>query len=124
MARILVVEDNLSNMKLFSLILDSMGHQVIEAFDAQTGLGLAQEQLPDLILMDIQLPDMDGLEATRLLKRNMMTQGIKVVALTAFAMKGDEERMLAAGCDDYIAKPIRHAEFVEQISCILQGNGS
>lgn len=119
MARILVVEDNLSNMKLFSLILESMGHTVIEAFDAKVGIELAQAHLPDLILMDIQLPDMDGLEATRVLKKNLMTQGIKVVALTAFAMKGDEERMLAAGCDDYIAKPIRHAEFVDRVAGLL-----
>ena len=119
MASILVVEDNPSNMKLVSLILESMGHIVIEAFDAKTGIQLALAHLPDLILMDIQLPDMDGLEATRLLKRNLLTQGIKVVALTAFAMKGDEEHMLAAGCDDYIAKPIQYAEFVERITGLL-----
>lgn len=119
MGRILVVEDNPSNMKLVSLILDSMGHEVIEARDAIEGIKLAQAEVPDLILMDIQLPDMDGLEATRLLKKNLITHNIKVVALTAFAMKGDEERMRAAGCDDYIAKPIRHAEFVERITGLL-----
>lgn len=119
MARILVVEDNPSNMKLVALILDSMGHSVVEAFDAQTGIELALAQPPDLILMDIQLPDMDGLEATRLLKKNLLTHDIKVVALTAFAMKGDEERMRAAGCDDYIAKPIMHAEFVARITGLL-----
>lgn len=119
MARVLVVEDNPSNMKLVSLILDAMGHSVIEAYTAQSGIRLAQEQSPDLILMDIQLPDMDGLEATRLLKKNLLTHEIRVVALTAFAMKGDEERMRAAGCDDYIAKPIRHAEFVERIRGLL-----
>lgn len=119
MARILIVEDNPSNMKLFSLILDAMGHVVIESSDAAEGIRLAQSEVPDLILMDIQLPGMDGLEATRRLKSDPVTQSIKVVALTAFAMKGDEARMRAAGCDDYIAKPIRHAEFVERITGLL-----
>lgn len=119
MARILVVEDNPSNMTLVTLILESMGHAAIEAGNALAGIRLAQTELPDLILMDIQLPGMDGLEATRRLKMDPVTRGIKVVALTAFAMKGDEERMRAAGCDDYIAKPIRHAEFVERIAGLL-----
>lgn len=119
MARILVVEDNPSNMKLVSLILDSMGHSVIEAHEALEGIRLAKSEMPDLILMDIQLPGMDGLEATRRLKDDPATQTIKVVALTAFAMKGDEERMRAAGCDDYIPKPIRHAEFMERVSSLL-----
>jgi len=119
MARILVIEDNPSNMKLVSLILDSMGHVVIEASEAVEGIRLAQAEAPDLVLMDIQLPGMDGLEATRRLKADPATQAIKVVALTAFAMKGDEERMRAAGCDDYIPKPIRHAEFMERITGLL-----
>jgi two-component system cell cycle response regulator DivK len=119
MARILVVEDNSSNMKLVSLILDSMGHEVVEAYDAPEGIRLAREAPPDLVLMDIQLPGMDGLEATRLLKADPATQNVKVVALTAFAMKGDEERMRTAGCDDYISKPIRHADFVTRISHLL-----
>jgi len=119
MARILVVEDNPSNMKLVSLILDSIGHEVIEANNALEGIRLAEEQSPDLVLMDIQLPGMDGLEATRRLKMNAATRDIKVVALTAFAMKGDEQRMLAAGCDDYISKPIRHAEFVARMGALL-----
>ncbi|HEY1181814.1 MAG TPA: response regulator [Rhodocyclaceae bacterium] len=119
MARILVVEDNPSNMKLVALILDSMGHAVIEASEALEGLRLAKAEMPALILMDIQLPGMDGLEATRRLKADPDTRHIKVVALTAFAMKGDEERMRAAGCDDYIAKPIRHAEFVARIGDLL-----
>jgi len=120
MARVLVIEDNPSNMKLVALILGSMGHTVIEANEAIEGIRLAQAEVPDLILMDIQLPGMDGLEATRRLKADAGTQHIKVVALTAFAMRGDEERMRAAGCDDYIAKPIRHAEFVERVTQLLQ----
>lgn len=119
MARILVVEDNPSNMKLVALILESLGHEVIEAFDARAGIELAQDQVPDLILMDIQLPGMDGLEATRLLKLNPLTQAIKVVALTALAMKGDEERILAAGCDGYIPKPIQHLDFVARIQRLV-----
>jgi two-component system, cell cycle response regulator DivK len=119
MARILVVEDNHSNMKLVTLILESMGHAFIEANDALEGIRLAQAEVPDLILMDIQLPGMDGLEATRRLKADPVTQGIKVVALTAFAMKGDEERMRSAGCDDYIPKPIQHKDFVTRISSLL-----
>jgi two-component system, cell cycle response regulator DivK len=118
-AKILVVEDNPSNMKLVSLILESMGHEAIEAFNAIEGITRAQEQAPDLILMDIQLPGMDGLTATRQLKQDPRTKAIKVVALTAFAMKGDEERMLAAGCDDYIPKPIRHMDFVTKITKLL-----
>jgi len=119
MARILVIEDNPSNMKLVALMLDAIGHSVIEAYEAVEGIRLAQAERPDLILMDIQLPGMDGLEATRRLKADPLTQNIKVVALTAFAMKGDEERMRAAGCDDYIPKPIRHADFVGRISGLL-----
>ncbi|HTH95350.1 MAG TPA: response regulator [Rhodocyclaceae bacterium] len=119
MASILVVEDNPSNMKLVSLILDSMGHNVIEAHDAPEGIQIAKTQNPVLILMDIQLPGMDGLEATRRLKQDSSTQSIKVVALTAFAMKGDEERILAAGCDAYISKPIQHLDFVAKINELL-----
>ena len=119
MASILVVEDNESNMTLVSIILESLGHTVLAARDAAEGIRIAQHQLPDLVLMDIQLPGMDGLEATRRLKENAATRHIKVAALTAFAMKGDEERIRAAGCDDYIAKPIRHAEFVAKIAQLL-----
>lgn len=119
MASILVVEDNPSNMKLVSLILDSMGHHVIEAYDAAEGIEIAKVQKPVLILMDIQLPGMDGLEATRRLKQDPSTRSIKVAALTAFAMKGDEERILAAGCDAYISKPIQHLDFVAKINELL-----
>ncbi|MDE2599575.1 MAG: response regulator [Rhodocyclaceae bacterium] len=119
MANVLVVEDNDSNLTLVTVILESLGHAVLAARDAAEGIRMAQHQSPDLVLMDIQLPGMDGLEATRRLKENPATRHIKVAALTAFAMKGDEERIRAAGCDDYIAKPIRHAEFVTKISQLL-----
>lgn len=119
MARILVVEDNPSNMELVALILESMGHETISAFNAADGIALAHSHAPALILMDIQLPGMDGLTATRQLKQDPQTQAIKVVALTAFAMRGDEERMRAAGCDDYIPKPIRHLDFVAKVTQLL-----
>src|SRR4051794_23612890 len=98
-ATILIVEDNPSNMALAKFLLESAGHRVLAAVDAEAGLKLARDQRPDLILMDIQLPGMDGLEATALLKRDGATRSIPVVALTALAMKGDEERIRAAGCD-------------------------
>jgi two-component system cell cycle response regulator DivK len=120
--KILVIEDNLTNMKLVQLLLHSAGHAVLKAESAEAGIALAVEALPDLILMDIQLPGMDGLEATRQLKAHPATQHIRVVALTALAMKGDRERILAAGCDDYIPKPIRSAEFLGRLQTLsLQG---
>jgi two-component system cell cycle response regulator DivK len=106
MARVLVIEDNRDNMELALFLLRSAGHAVVSAVDAETGLAVAREQLPDLILMDIQLPGMDGLMATALLKQDETTRAIPVVALSALAMKGDEERIRAAGCDGYIAKPM------------------
>ena len=119
MARILVVEDNPANMTLATFLLQSAGHTVLGAHDAEAGLTLAREEQPDLILMDIQLPGMDGLEATALLKQAEATRGIPVIALTALAMKGDEERIRAAGCDGYIAKPMRYREFLAAISSQL-----
>jgi len=119
MARILIVEDNPSNMTLARLLLESAGHTVLGATDAEAGLTLARDQRPDLILMDIQLPGMDGLEAAALLKRDDATRAIPVIALTALAMKGDEERIRAAGCDGYIAKPLRYQEFLATIAAHL-----
>jgi two-component system cell cycle response regulator DivK len=119
MAKVLVIEDNAANMKLATILLQSAGHTVLGASDAETGLMLAREQQPGLILMDIQLSGMDGLEATKLLKQSDATQGIRVIALTALAMKGDEERIRAAGCDGYIAKPVGYREFLALISTHL-----
>jgi two-component system cell cycle response regulator DivK len=120
MAKVLVIEDNAANMKLATILLQSAGHTVLGASDAETGLMLAREQQPGLILMDIQLSGMDGLEATKLLKQSDATQGIPVIALTALAMKGDEERIRAAGCDGYIAKPVGYREFLALISSHLE----
>ncbi|MEO6573929.1 MAG: response regulator [Polyangiaceae bacterium] len=119
MAKVLVVEDNPANMKLAVFLLESAGHAVLSATDAETGLTLARGERPDLILMDIQLPGMDGLEAIALLRKDVATRPIPVIALTALAMKGDEERIRAAGCDGYIAKPIRYQEFLAAISAQL-----
>ena len=119
MARVLIVEDNPANMTLATFLLQSAGHTVLSARDAETGLTLARAEQPDLVLMDIQLPGMDGLEATALLKGDDATRDIPVVALTALAMKGDEERIRAAGCDGYIAKPLAYRDFLATISAQL-----
>jgi two-component system cell cycle response regulator DivK len=121
MSTILVVEDNTANMTLAVYLLESVGHTVLSATDAEAGLALARAKHPDLILMDIQLPGMDGLEATAQLKGDEATRGIPVIALTALAMKGDEERIRAAGCDGYIAKPMRYKEFLATVANQLAG---
>jgi two-component system cell cycle response regulator DivK len=119
MARVLVVEDNTANMTLATFLLQKAGHSVLHATDAESGLTVARREQPDLIMMDIQLPGMDGLEATVLLKQDEATRAIPVIALTALAMKGDEERIRAAGCDGYIAKPMRYQEFLATIEALL-----
>jgi two-component system cell cycle response regulator DivK len=119
MADVLVIEDNPANMKLAVFLLQSAGHTVISATDAEAGLSLTRDTHLDLILMDIQLPGMDGLEATMLLKGDVVTHAIPVIALTALAMKGDEERIRAAGCDAYIAKPMRYQEFLATVAAQL-----
>ena len=121
MARVLVVEDNADNLLLTVLLLESAGHTVLSAADAETGLTLARDEQPDLILMDVQLPGMDGLEATALLKQDAATSGIPVLALTALAMHGDEARIRAAGCDGYIAKPMGVQQFIATIASQLAG---
>lgn len=117
--KILIVEDNPKNLKLASGIVSRAGYEVITAEDGDSGLLLARQEVPDLILMDIQMPGMDGLTVTKLLKGDAATAQIKIIALTAFAMKGDRERMLEAGCDDYISKPIRYKEFLATVESWL-----
>jgi two-component system cell cycle response regulator DivK len=116
MAKVLIIEDNAANMTLAMFLLESVGHTVLSATDAETGLTLARDEQPNLILMDIQLPGMDGLQATSVLKRDQATRAIPVIALTALAMKGDEERIRAAGCDGYIAKPMRYQDFLKTVA--------
>lgn len=104
--RILYVEDNFQNKRLVRKILTAKGYEVLEADDGEGGVDAATTEKPDLILMDISIPGIDGIEATRLIKANPDTAHIPIVALTANAMRGDRERFLAAGCDDYLPKPI------------------
>lgn len=124
MAKILIVEDNPANMTLAVFLLKSAGYAILSAIDAEAGLAVARAERPDLILMDIQLPGMDGLQATALLKADEATRGIPVIALTALAMKGDEERIRAAGCDGYIAKPLAYKEFLATVSAQLSKNAA
>ena len=119
MATVLVIEDNPANMTLTVILLESVGHTVLSATNAEAGLRLARSELPNLILMDIQLPGMDGLQATRMLKQDEATRAIPVIAVTAMAMKGDEERIRAAGCDGYIAKPMSYPAFLETVAAQL-----
>ena len=117
--RVLVVEDNELNMKLVRSLLQIGKYQVVEAPDAETGIRLAQEQHPALILMDIQLPGMDGLSATKLIKQDGSLKEIPVVALTSYAMQGDDKKALEAGCTGYIAKPINTRTFLDTLEKYL-----
>jgi len=103
---ILVVEDNDLNMKLIRAVLDMHGFSVLEALDAETAVDVAKSERPDLVLMDVQLPRISGLEAARILKRAPETESIPVIAMTAYALRGDREKILDAGCDGYVSKPI------------------
>jgi len=118
-ARLLIVEDNETNLMIFQDLLTAAGHQVLAARNAEDSLAIARREAPDLILMDIQLPGMDGLAAVRCLKEDPTTRAIPVVALTAHAMAGHRERALEAGCSGYITKPIRSREFREQVQSFL-----
>ncbi|MGI4836879.1 MAG: response regulator [Janthinobacterium lividum] len=122
MAQILIVEDNAANMRLACLLLTQAGHSVLCATDAETGLTLARERKPELILMDIQLPGMDGLAATSILKKDVHTAAIPVIALTAMAMKEDAEKTRRAGCNAYIVKPLRYKELYRVIDTLLENN--
>ena len=113
---ILVVEDNAVNRRLAEFLLRSQGYRVREAKTAREAFDLLRAERPDLILMDVQLPRMDGLEATRKLKENPATRDIPVIAVTSYAMKGDRERALAAGCVDYITKPLDKTSFVQLVN--------
>jgi two-component system cell cycle response regulator DivK len=119
LAKILIIEDHPANMKLAMLLVRNAGHTALCAVDAETGLMLARAEKPELILMDIQLPGMDGLAATRLLKMDLVTAAIPIIALTAMAMKDDQEKTKVAGCDAYIAKPLRYQELYAAIDTLL-----
>jgi len=119
-AHILVVDDNPANLKLASDLLEWAGYQISKAMDAQQALEAIRQSIPDLILMDIGLPGMDGLTLTRKLKADDVTKQIRIVAMTAFAMKGDEKKTLDAGCDGYIAKPIDTRRLPDQVARCLR----
>ena len=119
MARILIIEDNHINMKLAALLVRRAGHSTFEAVDAESGLLLARVELPDLILMDIQLPGMDGFAATALLKSDPATAEIPVIALTAMAMSRDQDRARQVACDAYITKPLHYQELQDAINWLL-----
>lgn len=113
--RILIVEDNELNMKLLNDVLEAYGYEIIKTASGAAVLELARRHGPDLILIDIQLPDISGLDAVRQLKQDAQTKPIPVIAVTAFAMAGDERRALDSGCDGYIAKPIMLREFLAMV---------
>jgi len=120
---LLIVDDNATNLKLVRVLLEGAGYQVRVALDADAALGILREFRPQLILMDIQLPGMDGLSLTRMLKANPSMRDIIILGLTAYAMKGDEERILAAGCDGYIAKPLDTRTLPGIVASYLDGSG-
>jgi two-component system, cell cycle response regulator DivK len=116
---VLIVEDNELNMKLFRDLLEAQGYATLQTKDGVEALKLAREHRPDLILMDIQLPEVSGLEVTRWIKEDAELKHIPVVAVTAFAMKGDEEKIRQGGCEAYVAKPISVARFLETVGRFL-----
>jgi two-component system cell cycle response regulator DivK len=117
---VLIVEDNDLNMKLFNDLLQAHGYVTIRTHDGAEAMRLAREHRPDLILMDIQLPEISGLEVTKWLKEDPSLAAIPVIAVTAFAMKGDEEKIRQGGCEAYIAKPISVSKFLETVCAFLQ----
>lgn len=121
--KVLIVEDNELNMKLFHDLLEAHGIDTIETRDGRDVMSLAREHNPDLILMDIQLPEISGLELTKMLKSDENLKSIPIIAVTAFAMKGDEQKIREGGCEDYISKPISVTGFMEVIRKYLN-NGS
>ena len=117
---VLVVEDNDLNMKLFHDLLEAHGYNILQTKDGMEALKLARQHHPDLILMDIQLPEVSGLEVTKWIKEDDTLRSIPVVAVTAFAMKGDEEKIREGGCEAYIAKPISVSKFLETVELFLR----
>ena len=117
--KVLIVEDNELNMKLFHDLLEAQGYETLQTREGLAALSLAREHRPDLILMDIQLPEISGLEVTKWLKEDEELSSIPVVAVTAFAMKGDEERIREGGCEAYLSKPISVAKFIQTVRTYL-----
>jgi two-component system cell cycle response regulator DivK len=122
-AQVLVVEDNERNMRLFCDVLQASGYRTLEATTGESAVALAIDHGPDLVLMDIQLPDIDGVEALGRLRADERSASLPVLALTAQAMEGDRERFLAAGFDGYLSKPVNIADFVNTVKRYCEGNG-
>ena len=120
MARILIIEDSPLNLELLNFVLSTTGHDLLQADRAPRGIEIARQASVDLILMDINMPGMDGVEAVRTLRAHPETRGIPIVAVTALAMAGDKERIIAAGFDDYIAKPVDFALLLEKVAQFTQ----
>jgi two-component system, cell cycle response regulator DivK len=121
MAKLVIIEDNPLNMKLVSVILTHAGHTLRSAATAEEGLALIKADIPDAVVMDIHLPGMNGLDATRLIKTDPALKAVKVIALTASAMSGDAQRILDAGCDAYVSKPVRYESFLAVLDRVLAG---
>lgn len=124
MVRILYIDDDFANRLLVKRILSASGYEMDEADNAREGISMAEDNPPDLILMDIAMPDMNGLEATNVIRTIPAISSLKVIALTANAMQGDREKILEAGCDGYISKPIEVDTFVDELSQYLQVEGN
>ena len=120
MPKILIVEDNEENRDVLARRLERSGYSVLVAVDGQAGITMAQDEHPDVILMDLNLPDVDGWEATKRIKANPQTASIPVIALTAHAVVGDEQRALQAGCNDYHSKPVEFTRLLGQIEALLK----
>lgn len=119
MTRVLVIEDNENNMKLITFLLEKYGYSVLRAETGKKGIELALSEKPDFILLDIQLPDMNGIEALDSIRKSLCENEVPVIAITSFAMSGDREKLLAAGCNGYIEKPIDPIFIMEQIRGIV-----
>ncbi len=121
--KILVIEDNQQNMYLTTFMLEKQGYEVIQAWDGQQGIDAAVRAIPDMILLDIQLPEMDGYAVAKALKANPLLAMVPIVAVTSYAMAGDRERILAAGCNGYVEKPINPETFLAQIEQFMLPRG-
>lgn len=116
---VLLVEDNADNQAIYRLILEHSGFEVIQAWDGEEGVSIARERMPDVILMDVSIPKLDGLQATRILKADAATAGIPIIALTAHALRTDKDRAFDAGCDGYLSKPVEPKRVAEEVRRVL-----
>ncbi len=119
MEQVLVVEDNEDNMKVITFILEKSGYKTLQAEDGRTGIALALKEEPDFVILDIQLPDMNGMDVVKAIRKSERIKNTPVIAITSYAVEGDRERMLSGGCDGYIEKPIDPVNIIKQIREIL-----